>query len=42
MTTIILAGLIFLSFLLAVRSLIKDKGACTDCSCDCPIKEEMN
>lgn len=42
MPTLILFLIIVILFSLAIRSLIKGKGSCGDCSCDCTIKQEMN
>lgn len=42
MPTLILFLIIVILFSLAIRSLIKGKGSCGDCSCDCAIKQEMN
>lgn len=42
MPTLILFLIIVILFSLAIRSLIKGKGSCGDCSCGCTIKQEMN
>lgn len=41
MPTLILASLIFLLFVVALISIFRKKGACSDCSCSCSIKEAM-
>lgn len=41
MANIILSLIITLLFFLAIRSLLKSKGACNDCSCDCSIKQQI-
>ena len=42
MANFILTSLIVVLFVLAIRSLVKSKGACNDCSCDCTIKQEIS
>ncbi|HFU4228206.1 TPA: FeoB-associated Cys-rich membrane protein [Streptococcus suis] len=42
MANFILISLIVVLFVLAIRSLVKSKGACNDCSCDCAIKQEIS
>ena len=42
MANFILTSLIVVLFVLAIRSLVKSKGACNDCSCDCAIKQEIS
>ncbi|HFI0331617.1 TPA: FeoB-associated Cys-rich membrane protein [Streptococcus suis] len=42
MANFILISLIVVLFALAIRSLVKSKGACNDCSCDCAIKQEIS
>ena len=41
MSTIIIALLIAVAAVLGIRQYIKQKGSCGDCSCACPVKEEM-
>ena len=41
MSTIIIAIIIFLGAILALKRYIKQKGSCGDCACSCPVKEEM-
>ncbi|MGT2948804.1 hypothetical protein [Streptococcus devriesei] len=41
MSTIIIALLIAGGTFLGMRHYLKQKGSCGDCSCACPIKEEM-
>ena len=41
MATYVIAGLLALCLVLAIRSYVKKKGACGDCNCSCPIKDEM-
>lgn len=41
MPTLLLFIVIAILFILAIRSLIKSKGACSDCSCDCAIKQQV-
>ncbi|HFI0719837.1 TPA: FeoB-associated Cys-rich membrane protein [Streptococcus suis] len=42
MANFILISLIVVLFVLAIRSLVKSKGACNDCSCVCAIKQEIS
>lgn len=42
MANFILTSLIVVLFVLAIRSLVKSKGTCNDCSCDCAIKQEIS
>ncbi|HFH9837034.1 TPA: FeoB-associated Cys-rich membrane protein [Streptococcus suis] len=42
MPTLILFLIIAVLFILAIRSLIKGKGSCGECSCDCAIKQEID
>ncbi|WP_105114298.1 FeoB-associated Cys-rich membrane protein [Streptococcus suis] len=41
MPTLILFLIITVLFILAIRSLLKGKSSCGECSCDCAIKQEM-
>ncbi|MGT2924532.1 FeoB-associated Cys-rich membrane protein [Streptococcus caviae] len=41
MSTIIIALLIAVCVFLGMRHYLKQKGSCGDCSCACPIKEEI-
>ncbi|HFI0701781.1 TPA: FeoB-associated Cys-rich membrane protein [Streptococcus suis] len=41
MPTLILFLIIAVLFILAIRSLLKGKSSCGECSCDCTIKQEM-
>lgn len=41
MPTLVLFLIIIVLFILAVRSLLKGKNSCGECSCDCAIKQEM-
>lgn len=42
MSTVIITALIVLGVIFGLRSFIKGKGSCGECSCSCPIKEEMH
>lgn len=42
MATFIIAALIAVATFFGIRRLFKSKGACGDCECSCPIKEETH
>lgn len=42
MPTLILFLIIAVLFILAIRSLLKGKSSCGECSCDCSIKQAVN
>ncbi|MGT2934298.1 FeoB-associated Cys-rich membrane protein [Streptococcus castoreus] len=41
MSTLLIAVLLGILVILSVTHLLRQKGACGDCHCSCPIKDEM-
>ncbi|MCI7677938.1 MAG: FeoB-associated Cys-rich membrane protein [Streptococcus orisratti] len=42
MATLVITLIIAVAVFYGLRSFIKGKGACGDCNCSCPVKNEMH